>query len=191
MKRPTDILRDEHRVIEQVLDCLEHLAGRCREEHELDDSSADRILDFLRTFADRCHHGKEEKQLFPAMESRGYSPDAGPVSVMLAEHTRGRELIAGMAATRDGAVRGEKAACAAFAGSAEAYIHLLREHIQKEDHCLFPMADQALTEADQAALLEAFRRVEEEETGSDVPERYRRIARELAEQINAGQGSTA
>ncbi|MGD8375892.1 MAG: hemerythrin domain-containing protein [Acidobacteriota bacterium] len=184
--RPTEILKDEHRVIESVLDCLEVLADRCERERSLDDETAARIIDFLRTFADRCHHGKEEAQLFPAMEARGYSPDAGPVAVMLLEHTRGRELIRAMDEARAGAAAGDDGACRRFTGNARAYLGLLREHIQKEDHCLFPMADQALTAEDQAALQEAFRRVEAEEIGADVPERYRRIAASLVERLGRG-----
>jgi hemerythrin-like domain-containing protein len=70
--RPTEILSSEHRVIEQVLDCLERIADNCSAQGSLNRESAEAAIDFFRTFADRCHHGKEETYLFPAMEACGF-----------------------------------------------------------------------------------------------------------------------
>ena len=70
--KPTEILSGEHRIIEQVLDCLEKMAQNCAAGGRLDKPSAEQALDFFRNFADRCHHGKEETHLFPAMEAKGF-----------------------------------------------------------------------------------------------------------------------
>jgi hemerythrin-like domain-containing protein len=60
----TQILMAEHEVILNVLDCLEAVADAASGSSELDARSAADILDFLSTFADRCHHAKEEQCLF-------------------------------------------------------------------------------------------------------------------------------
>jgi hemerythrin-like domain-containing protein len=107
---PTDILKDEHRVIEQVLTCLERIADDCAAQRILDGYSALQALDFFRTFADGCHHHKEEAHLFPALEAKGFPPKTGPTAVMRAEHTEGRDHIQAMnSAVRD-ATRGDSAA---------------------------------------------------------------------------------
>ena len=62
-----------------------------------------------------------------------------------------------------------------------AYAELLRRHIQKEDNVLYPMADRVLTGQDQQALAEAFEKVEAQEIGQGVHEKYHRLAHELAE----------
>src|SRR5262245_60786760 len=95
--KATDILMDEHRVIEQVLNCLEKLADRCEAGETLDNTSASEALPFFRNFADRCHHGKEEGHLFPLLEARGFSRQGGPTGVMLHEHEEGRGLLTAMA----------------------------------------------------------------------------------------------
>src|SRR5262245_63752201 len=95
--RATDILMDEHRVIEQVLNCLEKLADHCETGEKLDGASALEALEFFRNFADRCHHGKEEGHLFPLLEARGLSRNRGPTGAMLNEHEEGRLLTAAMA----------------------------------------------------------------------------------------------
>jgi hemerythrin-like domain-containing protein len=178
--RPTEILVAEHRVIEQVLSCLDRIAGECRKAGRLDADSARKALDFFRNFADRCHHGKEETHLFPAMEARGFPRQSGPTGVMLQEHEQGRAAIRGMAESVDGAARGDADAVERFVRSARGYVELLRQHIEKEDHCLFPMADDALTAADQKRLAEAFDAVETEHMGAGTHERYLALADELA-----------
>src|SRR5262245_48241536 len=144
--KATDILMDEHRVIEQVLNFLEKLADRCEAGEKLDRTSALEALDFFRHFADRCHHGKEEEHLFPLLEARGLARVGGPTGVMLHEHEEGRRLVAAMA----GAVEGDSPD--EFARLARVYVCLLREHIQKEDRRLFPMADVILNSAEAESL---------------------------------------
>lgn len=172
--RPTEVLTQEHRVIEQVLDCIETLAERARSGHGLDAVRAERALEVVRSFADRCHHGKEEDRLFPMLVARGMSTQFGPVAVMLDEHRLGRELVRRM---------GE--ACAAndpagFAEAAAGYVRLLREHIAKEDGVLFPMAESILDAAAREALLESFRSFERDGLEPGVRERCLRMADDLA-----------
>jgi hemerythrin-like domain-containing protein len=189
--KPTEILTSEHRVIEQVLDCLEALAHQCRSSGVLDRQAAEDAIDFFRNFADRCHHGKEEAHLFPALEARGFPRDGGPTGVMLYEHEQGRAHVRAMADSIHAAAAGDPAAQHSFLAHAEDYVGLLREHIRKEDHCLFATANQALTEEDQENLLGAFARVEAEEMGAGTHAKYLKIANRLAEQFGVAQAAAA
>ncbi len=182
--KPSDILSGEHRVIEQVLNCLEKIAEACRRDGKLDGQSAREAIDFFRNFADRCHHGKEETHFFPAMEAKGFSRETGPTGVMLREHDAGRSYIRSMSETLEAAAAGDVDACAKFFHNAWSYLDLLREHIQKEDHCLFGMANQAFSEEDQQKLLDAFAHVEAAEMGADTHEKYLSLANELADRWN-------
>jgi len=180
---PTSILSDEHRVIEVVLNCLERLSSEALESGRFDGQAAREILDFLRTFADRCHHGKEENLLFPALTSKGMPREHGPVGVMLHEHEVGRDLIGAMAAQTDAACDGNRAALETFTQHAASYVELLRAHIQKEDNVLFPMAGRILSEAEQHDLLAAYDRVERDHIGAGVHEDYLALARKLADKF--------
>ena len=188
--KPTKILSDEHRVIEQVLDCLEKMIERINSEGSLEKQPALDAVAFFRAFADRCHHGKEEAHLFPAMEAKGYSPRCGPTAVMRREHELGRAHVRAMAQSIEAAAGGHADALDTFAERAQAYVALLREHIQKEDHCLFPMADQALSEDDQRQLLAVFRKVESEEIGEGTHDEYVKIANELADRFDVPRAVT-
>lgn len=189
--KPTEILSNEHRVIEQVLQCLGKIADEALSRGKLDRESAEKAIEFFRNFADRCHHGKEETHLFPTMESRGFSRGCGPTGVMLAEHELGRQHVRGMEENIESAASGDTAAVDRFAEHARSYIDLLTNHIQKEDHCLFPMADQAFSDDDQENLLSAFQKVETEEMGQGVHESYLTIANDLADHYGVARAVSA
>lgn len=187
--KATEILASEHRVIEQVLDCLEKLVARAGKARKIEAEDARSIIEVLRNFADRCHHGKEEVHLFPMMEARGFPRDGGPTGTMLHEHEEGRAFIRAMAASLDDAAAGKKDALAEFRSAAGGYIDLLRAHIQKEDHCLFRMADEAFSAADQKKLLEKFAGVERDVMGPGAHETYLAMANDLAERYGVAKAA--
>jgi len=188
---PTDILRNEHRVIEQMLDCLEKIAAEARTRGHLEEDTACDAIAFFRTFADRCHHGKEESHLFPAFEAKGFRRDGGPTGVMLREHEQGREYTRKMNSAVKAAAAGDAKAIGLFCRNAQSYLDLLREHIGKEDQCLFGMAEQALSPADQTRLLEEFERVESEHMGEGTHQQYIDLANRLADRYGVAKPKTA
>lgn len=152
MTSPTDILRNEHRVILRALVLLEVAAARVSAGQPLRDALWDELLDWLRTFADRNHHAKEEQHLFPALGEAGVPAQGGPVSVMLDEHTEGRGLLQAMAA---GPVGGRVEA-------ARRYGQLLRDHIDKENGVLLPLAETVLSPQSQLLVARGFEKIEME-----------------------------
>lgn len=178
---PTTILSKEHRVIEVVLDCLQQIADKAEADGKLDHESAEQAVEFIRNFADRCHHGKEEAHLFTTLVAKGMPREGGPVGQMEHEHVLGRQYVKGMADNIPDASSGKAEALAAYLSNARGYTQLLRAHIQKEDSILFPMADRFLSEEDQKVLLAAFGKVEAEEMGEGTHDKYLKIAETLAD----------
>jgi hemerythrin-like domain-containing protein len=174
-EKPTQILSDEHRVIERVLDAVEKLAKGPVGALE----PWKKALDFIRHFADQCHHFKEEKVLFPAMEAHGIPSEGGPIGMMLTEHEEGRSHVRAMLAAISLIEAKNEAAKESLLGSARAYCRLLREHIQKEDEVLFRMADEVISADEQKKVSAAFAQHEAEEMGAGVHEKYLKIAAEL------------
>lgn len=152
MRNPTDVLRDEHRVILQALDVLERAIGRQSQGAPIADGWWADAVAWLRAFADRNHHAKEEQSLFPAMVKAGVPSEGGPIAVMLDEHAQGRALIAAIA---DGVG-------AARVVAARDYVNLLRAHIDKENGVLFPLADAVIDEGLMQTVRREFEAVEME-----------------------------
>lgn len=185
MERPTEQLVREHERILQMLDCLERLAAA----GTLDPEAATDALFFLRTYADRLHHGKEEQHLFPRMESQGVPREGGPIGVMLLEHEEGRSRIAEMGRAVEDARQGKPGAPERFATHARQYAYLLRQHIEKENEVLFPMAEEVLPEAERASLLRLFAEVERTEvTPAQLQECLEIVAR-LSRRLGVERGA--
>ena len=169
---PITELKHEHEAVRIALAILSVMADTATSEARLDDEAAYELLEFLRIFVDRCHHSKEEKLLFPALEEVGIGRDGGPIGVMLAEHRLGREAIAGMGAALMAYREGDSAAALVFAAHAAAYIELLDRHIDKENNILFVLAERHLPGDVLANLAEDFARLESEEIGAGRHEAF-------------------
>lgn len=180
--RPTERLSADHRLIEQVLDCLDRLSSQCASRLALDVERAHLALRFLGEFADRLHHGKEEKLLFPMMHRRGIPENVGPIAVMLNEHDLGR---AEMARMRTALLKHDARDFATAAGS---YVEILRDHIGKEDGVLFPMAEERFNDEDRRTLEQDFERADRELLGEGVREALVDIANRLAADLDVPFG---
>jgi hemerythrin-like domain-containing protein len=175
----TDILSSEHRVIERVIAAMEKAAAEMEGGEPVRPGFFLDAADFIKGFADGCHHRKEEGVLFVRMAENGLPVEGGPVGVMLQEHEMGRAFTRGMREAAQKLASGEVAAGVDVVRNARGYAQLLKQHIFKEDHILFPMAAHVIPMEKQAQVAEDFERVEHEETGEGVHEKYLALAEKL------------
>ncbi len=154
-------LRADHELILRALAVLERLGQRLERGEAVNREALAWLSDFFTTFVDRCHHGKEEQHLFPALERHGLPRDGGPVGVMLFEHEEGRGMLRTMRQQED-----SKTAVAI-----RQYARLLRAHIDKENGILFPLAEHVIPGQEHQRLVQAFDALEEAVVGRDVHER--------------------
>jgi hemerythrin-like domain-containing protein len=169
-------------LILQALDALEQKLSQVENGAPTDRAYFEKAVEFIRTFADRCHHGKEENLLFKTMVDRGFPRDVGPIAVMLHEHEVGRAFVRGMAEAAASAAA-DPAAARRIIENGRGYIQLLRAHIDKENSILFPMADNVLGPEDQAYLEKEFERFEAEETGAGVHEAMLTLLEEMKAEV--------
>lgn len=173
----TDIsqaLVDEHRLILRMITLLEQNAARTAAgtysnwQFYLDG------VDFIRNYADRFHHAKEEDVLFEAMVKNGMPRENSPVAAMLMEHDQGRAYVRAMEAEVREVLKGLLGREQAIAKNALAYATLLREHISKEDDILYPLAERVIPEAMRDEILNGYQRAEEQ-VDADFSGRYLKL----------------
>jgi hemerythrin-like domain-containing protein len=183
-KKATDVLRHEHEAVLKMLEVAEDIAGELMRGAPVEPEVIAEVLEFFQLFADRCHHGKEEEILFPALKAKGMPVEGGPIGVMLNEHGEGREYVQQMARATEAYRNHDERAGVQWAKAALQYAQLLREHILKENNILFVMADRMLTMEEQERLAEEFDRVEIEKMGVGTHQRLHammdRLTREFA-----------
>ena len=156
---PIDVLSQEHRKIETMLNAVESRIRDSQPGQAFPLAFFTEALDFFRDFADGAHHAKEEKILFPRMKERGVPQEGGPIGVMLAEHDEGRAYLRAVRQNLSAAADGSAEARQAVEENAMAYVNLLRHHIYKEDNILFRMGKMVLSAGDVAELGKEFEAV--------------------------------
>jgi hemerythrin-like domain-containing protein len=149
-------LSEEHKIILKVVAALRAECGKVESGAAVDREFFLKAADFIRNYADKFHHAKEEDTLFPELGEPGVKMHCDPREVMLQDHELGRMYVRGM----EGALReGRKAE---LLDNARRYCGLLEEHIYKEDNILYPMADEALGVERSAKLKERFAEINRE-----------------------------
>ena len=144
----------EHQHILKVLSALRAQCDRVEAGAAPDREFFLKALGFIRNYADKFHHAKEEDILFPALSSPGVEMHCDPREQMLHEHELGRGFVRGMdAALKEGRP-------VELVENARNYCGLLEQHIYKEDNILYPMAEEALGPARSAELKKRFAAVD-------------------------------
>ena len=180
---PSTILSDEHAAISAVLGYLDRAVAALERGHPVDPALFHDLDAFFALFVGRCHHGKEEQLLFPALNG---APDvAALVQRLEQEHERGEELAAAYAvAAHDYTVLGMAASGALIAAS-RAYAASLRQHIARENEDLLPRASDAVPPAQSRSLVAAFARYEDEVMGAGTHERLHQMIDTLGPRLAA------
>ena len=166
----------EHEVILHVLAAIQSEADHIRQGFTMDENRVRQILDFSRSFTDRCHHGKEERYYFPAAQVYVGQRVYGFVDELEVEHAYGRSIMDEIDYLLGS---GESEAAQRIADRLSVYATLMRRHVQKENERLYQRAGTFLPTAEEQALMIGFERIEEVELGLGFHERYHHLAEDL------------
>jgi len=171
---------NEHRLIEKALDALEAWVAKLGPANDLNDKAElARFVQFIRGFADDYHHGKEEDILFVAMVEHGFPREAGPIAAMLHEHDLGRKLVGILDGLAQQAAPWVDDDRTALGRTAREFASLLRQHIQKEDQVLYPMARARLPAPVQEEIAVRFQVFEEQQVSNGAAPRLRALGASL------------
>ncbi len=181
MPGPSEILQEEHDVIEHLLHVLGAMAKRADHGETIPRADIDAALEVVVNFADKCHHAKEEKALFPALVTASPKEGGALVRRLEGDHAAGRHLVASMRSEAAAFESGDAKSRTQFAKDARSYAALLTQHIGAETKLLLPMIDRVIPAAERTALAGAFDRIEREVTGAGLHEEYEGTIHRLAD----------
>lgn len=177
--KATDILREEHRLIERLLNALEAAAQKLEQGHEVPPELLLEAVDFNLAFTDGCHHRKEENALFPALVAQGMPERAGPIAAMLREHQQGRQFCQQM---REAVLRlpsGDRSARPMLVANVYEYVEFRRRHITRENSILFEMAERIIPAGAHSEILAAMEQIEREDLAAGAKPTYRALVETL------------
>jgi hemerythrin-like domain-containing protein len=152
-----ELLEKEHKLIKRAVKAIIKQRDRVQQEELVSESSFWGIIDFMSTYSDIVHHGKEERILFRYLEKLDVSPElAKTISELVEEHTKLLTFVAGMRRAAKDFFRGVPAARLRVVNYLTAYTELIEPHVQQEDTKLFPALRTLLDKAALKHLAEEF-----------------------------------
>ena len=138
----TTSLRRDHELIEKVIKAMESTIQLLNDGKQIPEFILLPVIDFSKNFTDVCHHSKEEKSLFPALEKAGLPSNMGPIAMMLIDHQRSREIGSEMeASAKEYLSSGDSTK---LVSDMQQYVEHITEHLWKENNKLFMMAEARL-----------------------------------------------
>ena len=155
MDKSIKILVEEHENILKVADALEKEWDKIKSGENVNEEFFRKVIEFIRNYADKFHHAKEEDILFKEFCKTAEKGclHCNPVEQMLYEHNLGRDFVKEM---EEGIKNKSKSK---IVNGGLGYVNLIREHIFKEDNVLYPMAENAFDKKTKEEILKKFNRI--------------------------------
>ena len=151
---PVAPLMFEHRLIERMIAIMRQKTKQVEELGVPDVRFIDTAVDFIRTYADRLHHGKEEGILFRDLAAKPLSAEhRQTMEELVAEHVFGRQTTARLVAARHRYAGGDSGALTEIIDCLFALSDFYPKHIEKEDRRFFVPVMRYFTPDEQSRML--------------------------------------
>jgi hemerythrin-like domain-containing protein len=166
----------EHRLIERMLKLVNKVLIKIEKQETVDPVFVDTVVDFIRTYADRTHHGKEEDILFRELEKKEMSHDNRRLmNELIEEHIFGRNITRELIEANARYRRGENSALSIITAKLSTLVDFYPKHIEKEDKVFFPASRAYLSEEEEQAMLKEFGEFDRKM----IHEKYETLVQEL------------
>lgn len=170
-----DILTAEHGLIRQYLDNLSFALGKIERGEKVPKIFFEHAVLFSREFIDKYHHFKEELQMFTLLAQKHGGQIDTAIAALRNQHEHGRNHVAEIDYAKEGYDLGQESETDTLIEHLAAYIAMLRQHINREDHRIYPMARELLNDEELDQLLVEFKRANEKAGGEFLAKNQDRV----------------
>ncbi|MFP4016651.1 MAG: hemerythrin domain-containing protein [Halanaerobiales bacterium] len=180
-----ELLVEEHKNIKRVLVVIRKLAIKILDTGEVDTEAYYKIIDFVRNYADKHHHNKEEDILFKKMtEELGKEVEEGPIAKMLNEHQMGRMFMQKLENALDEfKQQSSNDSKIDIIANSVAYADMLFHHIDKEDEAVYVYGRTNLSSEAIAEVEKEVQGVEESAASTGLQDKYTAMVEELGSRV--------
>jgi hemerythrin-like domain-containing protein len=121
----------EHRLIARMLSVIKDALVQIESSHRVDPVFVDTAVDFIRIYADRTHHGKEEEILFRDLDKRPLSAeDRRVMNELIEDHVFGRKITKALVDANSRYRNGDEIALAEIAEKLQTLVEFYPKHIE-------------------------------------------------------------
>jgi hemerythrin-like domain-containing protein len=179
-----ELMKEEHSNIKRGLLVIRKMSISVLETGEVDYEDFKKIIDFIRNYADKHHHGKEEAVLFKKMEDYIGAMVKAPLSGMLVEHDLGRLFTSNLETALQRVKAGDKDSRVDVIANAIGYTDLLSRHIEKENNAIYNFAKRSLSEEQLQDIQDTCVELEKNAKENGIQEDYIKLLDELEKKWN-------
>jgi hemerythrin-like domain-containing protein len=153
---PIGPLMIEHRLIEKMIAVIKREIDRSEQQNRINPEFIDLAVDFIRVYADRCHHEKEEDILFRDLNKKPLSTEEKRLMEdLIEEHRQGRRTVADLVEAKSRYLKGDPEALPFMIDRVRFLVDFYPRHIEKEDkHFFLPIMNYFSPEEKEAMLRE-------------------------------------
>lgn len=175
---PTENLTKEHKDIIELLNIMNKIADKIKSKDVFYTSDVEEIIDFLKFFIEKSHHGKEEI-FYPELKFAGIPIELESLSIMMYEHTLAKNYLKDIYSCVENCKIGNSFSGELLADSLKNYVVLIKNHIQKEEEIIFPLADKELSQEKQTDIYRQFENIEKKIISHGFQEHYHKLLKNL------------
>jgi hemerythrin-like domain-containing protein len=166
----------EHRLIERMLTVIQRTLERVEQTQSIDPYFVDTAVDFIRVYADRTHHGKEEDILFRDLRKKQLSlEDRRVMEELIEEHIFGRKTTKALIEANLRYRGGDESALGEVTAHLKTLVDFYPKHIKKEDDVFFPASRMYFSDEEDQAMLAEFWEFDR----LMIHEKYKAVVREF------------
>lgn len=168
-----EIMIEEHENIKRMLRIIRVMCIKVLDNRDIDYNDFYKVIDFVQSYADRLHHGKEEKVLFKQMGNvLGERVAKGPIAGMLIEHDFGRLYMKNLEKALEEYLNGYNNSRVDIIANSIGYAELLNRHIDKENTVIYTFARRQLRKEVIEEINEECINIEKGEEVNELKEKY-------------------
>lgn len=178
-----ELMIEEHENIRRMLKVVRAYSYKVLNGEKVDYNDFYKIIDFIKNYADKNHHCKEEDVLFKIID-RQFNMKNGPIMGMLIEHDQGRLFIHNLETALKELEEGNEESKLDIIANAVSYADLLNRHIDKENNTIYMFANKSLSKENKEELNRISSELEAKSKESGIQDKYLNILKELEDKIS-------
>jgi len=176
---PTENLIKEHEEINELLDIMSKIALKIKSKDVFYPNDVEEIIDYLIIIIENSHHGKEDDVFYPELISSGIPKETAPLSIINYEHTLANRYLKDISSCVVNCKIGNDFSGELLADSLTNYVVVIKNHIQREEEIIFPIANEVLSSEKQNEISQRFEDIEQKNISLSFFDRFNKLLKKL------------
>ena len=178
---PIGPLMIEHRLIEKMIGLMNEEITQMKKYNKVNPLFIDIAVDFIRMYADKTHHGKEEDILFRDLKKKDLSPNHSKIMEdLVEEHVWARNMVSKLVDAKNQYEKGNVEVVEKIIAVMSELTKFYPKHIEKEDKHFFIPVMKYFTQEEQDEMLEEFWEFDK----TLIHEKYKKVVESLQSKLN-------